>query len=106
MEPLDPPSGGWSSELPPARPGNSLEVLIDGACALPAMASQLEQAQSHVHITGWYFSPQFALVRDGEKSSPTRSLARLAVKRVDVRVLVRRVRRCHFFGRPGATCGR
>ena len=83
---LDPPSGGWSSEMPPSRPGNSLEVLIDGARALPAMVSDLERAQLHVHITGWYFSPQFVLVRDGEKVVLRDLLAQLA-ERVDVRVL-------------------
>jgi phosphatidylserine/phosphatidylglycerophosphate/cardiolipin synthase-like enzyme len=72
--------------MPPARPGNSLEVLIDGAFALPAMVSALERAQSHVHVAGWYFSPQFALARDGEKVVLRDLLARLA-ERVDVRVL-------------------
>ena len=83
---LDPPSGGWASGVPPARPGNSLEVLIDGARALPAMVSELERAQSHIHVAGWYFSPQFVLVRDGEKVVLRDLLARLA-ERVDVRVL-------------------
>ena len=83
---LDPPSGGWAGEMPPARSGNSLEVLIDGARALPAMVSELERAQSQVHITGWYFSPHFVLVRDGETVVLRDLLAKLA-ERLDVRVL-------------------
>ena len=34
------------------RPGNALEVLIDGAEALPRIAEELARARSHVHLTG------------------------------------------------------
>jgi hypothetical protein len=30
------------------------------------MVAELERAESHVHIAGWYFSPDFALTREGE----------------------------------------
>ena len=71
---------------PPMRPGNAVEVLIDGAQALPAIAAELRQAQSHVHLTGWHFSPDFALTRDHEPLILRNLLAELA-ERLDVRVL-------------------
>jgi phosphatidylserine/phosphatidylglycerophosphate/cardiolipin synthase-like enzyme len=84
---LDPPAGGWASGSPPPRAGNAIDVLIDGAEALPRIADELRQARSHVHIAGWYFSPEFALDRDGPRSVLRNLLAELA-ERVDVRVLV------------------
>ena len=83
---LDPPPGGWAAGEPPPRPGNAVELLIDGAHALPAIADELQQARSHVHLTGWYFTPGFALRRDGEPAILRNLLAELA-ERVDVRVL-------------------
>ncbi len=64
-----------------------MEVLIDGAEALPRIAGELKQARSHVHIAGWYFSPDFALTRDGEPEVLRNLLAEVA-ERVEVRVLV------------------
>jgi phosphatidylserine/phosphatidylglycerophosphate/cardiolipin synthase-like enzyme len=84
---LDPPSGGWAAGDPPARRGNSVEILIDGSEALPIIADELRRARSHVHLTGWYFSPDFALVREGEQVVLRNLLAELA-ERLDVRVLV------------------
>jgi len=69
------------------RPGNAVDILIDGAAALPAIAAELRQARSHVHLTGWHFSPDFALERDGEPVILRNLLAELA-ERLDVRVLV------------------
>jgi phosphatidylserine/phosphatidylglycerophosphate/cardiolipin synthase-like enzyme len=83
---LDPPLGGWAAGDPPPRSGNAVDVLIDGAQALPVIAEELQGARSHVHLTGWYFSPDFALVRDGEQVVLRNLLAQLA-ERVDVRVL-------------------
>lgn len=77
----------WARADPPARSGCELEVLIDGAEALPCMAAELAQAQSHVHITGWHLSPDFALTRDGQPTIVRNLLADLA-SRVDVRVLL------------------
>jgi phosphatidylserine/phosphatidylglycerophosphate/cardiolipin synthase-like enzyme len=82
-----PPSGGWAAGDPPSRSGNSIEVLIDGAQALPEIAQQLRQAHAHVHLTGWHFSPDFALERDDELVILRNLLAELA-ERLDVRVLV------------------
>ena len=83
---LDPPAGGWAAGTPP-RPGNAIKILIDGAQALPAIAEALSSATSHVHLTGWYFSPDFALKRDGELLVLRNLLGELS-ERVDVRVLV------------------
>ncbi len=83
---LDPPAGGWAEAAPPPRSGNSVEVLIDGAEVLPAIAEELLKAESHIHLTGWYFTPSFALVRDGAHVILRDLLAELA-ERVDVRVL-------------------
>lgn len=84
---LDPPPGGWAAGEPPARAGNAVDVLIDGSEALPVIAEELERAHSHVHLTGWYLSPDFALVREGEQVVLRNLLAELA-DRLDVRVLV------------------
>jgi phosphatidylserine/phosphatidylglycerophosphate/cardiolipin synthase-like enzyme len=84
---FDPPAGGWAAGEPAPRPGNTLDVLIDGAEVLPQMVAELEAAKSYVHITGWYFSPDFALTRDGEPAVLRHLLAELA-ERIDVRVLV------------------
>jgi phosphatidylserine/phosphatidylglycerophosphate/cardiolipin synthase-like enzyme len=84
---LGPPVGGWAAGDPPMRPGNAVEVLIDGAQALPAIAAELRQACSHVHLTGWHFSPDFALERDDVPVILRNLLAELA-ERINVRVLV------------------
>jgi phosphatidylserine/phosphatidylglycerophosphate/cardiolipin synthase-like enzyme len=83
---FDPPAGGWADGDLPVRQGNAVEVLIDGAEALPAMAAELRSARSHVHLTGWYFSPDFHLVRGREGFVLRNLLAELA-ERVPVRVL-------------------
>jgi len=51
-------SGEWANGEPPPRPGNHVEVLIDGAEALPAIAGAIASARSHVYLAGWYFSPR------------------------------------------------
>jgi len=77
---------GWAAGEPPPRAGNAIDVLIDGAEALPAIAKELQAAQSHVHLTGWFFSPSFALVRNEQPLVLRTLLAELA-ERVDVRML-------------------
>ncbi len=86
-ERLDPPGGGWAAGEPAARAGCSLDVLIDGAEALPRIASELERAESHVHIAGWFLSPHFALTRGAEQTIVRNALAELA-ETIDVRVLL------------------
>ena len=53
---LDPPRDGqlWAAGDPPPREGCALEVLIDGAEALPRIAEAIAGARSHVHIAGWH----------------------------------------------------
>jgi phosphatidylserine/phosphatidylglycerophosphate/cardiolipin synthase-like enzyme len=84
---LSPPAGGWAAGPPPPREGNAIRILIDGEEALPVIADELRTARSHVHLTGWHFSPDFALKREGELVILRMLLAELA-ERVDVRVLV------------------
>ena len=84
---LDATSREFVGGTSPARPGNLLEVLIDGSEALPRMASDIAAATSHVHMTGWYLSPELALSREEEPLVVRVLLAELA-ERIDVRVLL------------------
>jgi phosphatidylserine/phosphatidylglycerophosphate/cardiolipin synthase-like enzyme len=61
--------------------------LIDGAEALPLIASELKAARSHIHMTNWFLSPDFDLVR-GEQPVVLRHLLAELAERVDVRILV------------------
>jgi len=73
---IDPTHGGWADGEPPPRPGNALEVLIDGADALRAMAAGIAEARSHVHLTGWHVTPEFALTRDATPTILRRTAGR------------------------------
>jgi len=86
---LDPPADGrlLCAGDPPPRPGCRLEVLVDGATALPAIAAALRAARSHVHLTGWHVAPHFELVR-GEHPTVLGALLGELAERVDVRVMV------------------
>jgi phosphatidylserine/phosphatidylglycerophosphate/cardiolipin synthase-like enzyme len=85
---LEPPSDGlWAAGDPPPRPGCELDVLVDGADALPAIAEALQGARSFVHVTGWHFAPHFELVR-GEPPVVLGALLAELAERVDVRILV------------------
>jgi phosphatidylserine/phosphatidylglycerophosphate/cardiolipin synthase-like enzyme len=84
---IDPTPGLWADGDPPPRPGNALEVLIDGSDALPAVALAIAQAQSHVHVTGWHITPDFALTRD-ERPTMLRQLLADVAARIPVRVLI------------------
>ncbi len=77
----------WAKGSPPPRPGCGLEVLIDGAGALPEIARALSGAREYVHITGWHLAPYFALERNDPPVVLGQLLAQLA-QRIDVRVLV------------------
>jgi phosphatidylserine/phosphatidylglycerophosphate/cardiolipin synthase-like enzyme len=85
---LDPPAGGWAAGDPPSRQRNALDILIDGADALPQIARELERAESHIHIAGWFFSPDFALTRPQEQPVILRNLLAELAERVEVRLLV------------------
>ena len=84
---IDPPPGSWADGAPPPRSGNALEVLIDGAAALPAMAETIAAARSHVHLTGWHMTPEFEVARGDRPTTLRQLLAEVAV-RVPVRVLI------------------
>jgi phosphatidylserine/phosphatidylglycerophosphate/cardiolipin synthase-like enzyme len=83
---LDPPEGiGWAAAGSFApREGTQVELFVDGADALPRMAEEISAAKRHVHVAGWFFSPDFQMGAGG----PTlRTLLADAAERVDVRVL-------------------
>ena len=85
---LEPPDDGlWAAGDPPPREGNSLEVLVDGADALPRIAEALRGAQSFVHLTGWHVAPSFELERGVPASSIGHLLGEVS-ERIPVRVLV------------------
>jgi phosphatidylserine/phosphatidylglycerophosphate/cardiolipin synthase-like enzyme len=86
---LTPPSDSnwWATGDPPPRAGNHLEVLIDGASALPAMAQAIAGARRFVHLTGWHVAPYFELER-GERAVVLGSLLAEMAERIDVRVLL------------------
>jgi phosphatidylserine/phosphatidylglycerophosphate/cardiolipin synthase-like enzyme len=80
-------AGGWASGAgAPPRSGNSLELLVDGADALPEIAHTIESAQSSVWLAGWHFSPNYRLRRD--RTQTLRDLLATAAERgVDIRLL-------------------
>ena len=80
-------TGVFASGEPPPRPGCSLEVLIDGAAALPEIARALSGATEYVHIAGWHLAPAFELTPGRSEGVIGVLLAELA-ERIDVRVLV------------------
>jgi phosphatidylserine/phosphatidylglycerophosphate/cardiolipin synthase-like enzyme len=79
--------GVFAGGDPPPRPGCQLEVLIDGANALPEIAEAIAGAKRFVHITGWHLEPAFELVRGRTHGALGVLLAEMA-QQVDVRVLV------------------
>jgi phosphatidylserine/phosphatidylglycerophosphate/cardiolipin synthase-like enzyme len=90
LDRLDPPAAAtslWAAGDPPARDGNDLQVLIDGAQALPLLAHTLAQARSSVHIAGWHVTADFGLTRD-DAAMRLRDLLGELAQRVDVRVLL------------------
>src|SRR5438067_11814515 len=77
----------WAGGDPPPRPGNAIEVLIDGEEVLPAIEQAIHQARSHVHLAGWSITPDFALTR-GEDPAVVAELLAETARRADVRVLL------------------
>jgi phosphatidylserine/phosphatidylglycerophosphate/cardiolipin synthase-like enzyme len=77
----------WAAGEPLPRAGNAIEVLVDGAEALPEIARTLREATSHVHVAGWYVTPGFALERDNGPDQLGGLLAGVA-RRIDVRMLL------------------
>ena len=85
FEPSSP--GVFAQGDPPPREGCELEVLIDGANALPEIAQAISEAKQFVHVTGWHLEPAFELVRGRPNGAIGVLLAEMA-EQVDVRVLV------------------
>jgi phosphatidylserine/phosphatidylglycerophosphate/cardiolipin synthase-like enzyme len=85
---LDPGDAGlWCTGDPAPRQGNAVDVLIDGATALPRIAASLAAAESHVHIAGWHVQADFRLGH--EPGAPTvGGLLGALAERLPVRVLV------------------
>jgi phosphatidylserine/phosphatidylglycerophosphate/cardiolipin synthase-like enzyme len=83
---LDPSPGGWADGDPPPRAGNSVELLVDGGEYVPHLVEEIRGARSHVHVTGWHFSPEFAVERGGQPT-PLRTFLADTAERVDVRAL-------------------
>jgi phosphatidylserine/phosphatidylglycerophosphate/cardiolipin synthase-like enzyme len=82
---LTAPAGGWASAGPPPRAGNRVDVYIDGAAALAAVAEAIEAARSSVWLAGWFFSPDFRL--RAEQTTTLRELLAETAERVEVRLL-------------------
>ncbi len=90
LEALEPWDDGspWCRESPAPRDGCSIDVLIDGAEVLPAVAEAIRSARRSVRMAGWHSAPHFALER-GEPPTVLRELLAETVARgVDVRVLL------------------
>ena len=84
---IDPPPAFWADGDPPPRSGNALEVLIDGANALPAMAGAISSARAHVSVAGWHVTPDFDLTQ-GTSATVLQQLLAEVASRVPVRVLL------------------
>ena len=84
---LDATGTTWARGTFQPRDGNKVDVLVDGSEALPRMARDMGEATSHVHLTGWFLSPELQLSREEEPLVVRTLLARLA-ERIDVRVLL------------------
>jgi phosphatidylserine/phosphatidylglycerophosphate/cardiolipin synthase-like enzyme len=78
--------GLWAETAVPPREGNAMEVLIDGANALPRMAEAIRGARRHVHVCSWHLEPEFD--PGPRKSSPVKELLAELAERVPVRVIV------------------
>ena len=77
---------GWASAGAPPRDGNEVVPLLDGAEAMPRIVEELRRARRHVHLAGWYFSPEFELVRGPGRLTLVELVAETAA-RVPVRIL-------------------
>jgi phosphatidylserine/phosphatidylglycerophosphate/cardiolipin synthase-like enzyme len=100
---IDPPDDGlWAAGDPPPRAGNALEILVDGAQALPEIARAIRGARRHVHIAGWSITPHFPVTRD-EPPVLLRELLADTAERVPVRVLMWAGAPAHTFAPDRAT---
>src|SRR3954451_23909821 len=78
--------GLWARTSVPPRDGNALEILVDGANALPRMAEAIRNARRHVHVCSWHLEPDFD--PGPRKSTPVRDLLGETAERIPVRMIV------------------
>jgi len=83
---LDAVGPAWAGGDPPPREGNAVEVLVDGADALPRIAEELRRARSHVYLAGWHVTPTFRL--GPSPDDELRAILAELAERIPVRVLV------------------
>jgi phosphatidylserine/phosphatidylglycerophosphate/cardiolipin synthase-like enzyme len=83
---LDAGGDEWARGDPPPRPGNTVEVLVDGIQALPRIAEELRRAESHVHVAGWHLTPTFRL--GPKRDDEVRAILAELAERIPVRVLL------------------
>src|SRR5215207_9632072 len=90
LDALTPPDDGspWCREAPPPRDGCAIDVLIDGADVLGAIAGAIRGARRSVRIAGWHSAPHFALERSEPPTVLRELLARTVARGVEVRVLL------------------
>ena len=70
----------WCRDSPAPRDGCSIDVLIDGAEVLPAIAEAIRGARRSVRMAGWHLAPHFPIER-AEPPTPLRELLAQAVGR-------------------------
>src|SRR5215216_27750 len=90
LDALEPPDDGslWCRQPPAPRDGCSIEVLIDGAEVLPAIAEAIRGARRSVRMAGWHSAPHFALERAEPPTLLRELLAQAVARGVKVRVLL------------------
>jgi phosphatidylserine/phosphatidylglycerophosphate/cardiolipin synthase-like enzyme len=89
LDALEPRDGSpWCRQPPAPRDGCSINVLIDGAAVLGAIAEAIRGAHRSVRIAGWHSAPHFPLEREEPPTVLRELLAETARRGVDVRVLL------------------
>ncbi len=84
---LDAPASFVAPHAFSPREGNCVEVLVDGAAALPRIAAAIRAAEHSVDLAGWFFSPDFELTRGPERRALSGLLRETAGRGVEVRLL-------------------
>jgi phosphatidylserine/phosphatidylglycerophosphate/cardiolipin synthase-like enzyme len=87
LEPQDAASP-WCQDAFAPRDGCAIDVLIDGAEVLPAIAEAIRGARRSVRIAGWHPAPHFALDRAEPPTLLRELLAETVARGVSVRVLL------------------
>ena len=84
---LDAPAAYIAPHAFPPRLANRVEVLVDGAVALPRIAAAIRAAERSVDLAGWFFSPDFELTRGHDRLQLSELLRETADRGVEVRLL-------------------